>query len=74
MANLTVRNVDDDLVQALKARALEHGNSAEAEHRLLLDQALRRVKKQKSLVEQLLEIPKLDEGEEPGDYFGRATD
>jgi len=42
MANLTVRNLDDDLVQALKERAAAHGRSAEAEHREILAKVLRR--------------------------------
>jgi plasmid stability protein len=41
MGTLTVRRVDDELIRALKIRAAEHGRSAEAEHRLILEQALR---------------------------------
>jgi plasmid stability protein len=41
MGVLTVRKVDDDLNRALEQRAAEHGHSAEAEHRLILEQALR---------------------------------
>ena len=33
MANLTVRNLDEDVVRRLRIRAAEHGRSAEAEHR-----------------------------------------
>ena len=40
MANLIVRNVDQRIVDALKRRAAGHGRSAEAEHRLILEQAL----------------------------------
>jgi antitoxin FitA len=40
MAHLFVRNVDDKVVLALKARAGEHGISAEAEHRRILEEAL----------------------------------
>jgi plasmid stability protein len=36
MAALTVRNFDDDVVRALRIRAAEHGQSAEAEHREIL--------------------------------------
>jgi antitoxin FitA len=36
MATLTVRNLDDDVVRALRIRAAEHGRSAEAEHRDIL--------------------------------------
>ena len=43
MGSLLVRNVDDDLVSRLKARAAAHGRSAEAEHRDILRQALARV-------------------------------
>lgn len=41
MAQLTVRNVDDEIAAALKARAAKSGRSAEAEHRLILQEALR---------------------------------
>ena len=40
MAQLTVRNLSDDLVRALRVRAARHGRSADAEHRMLLAQAL----------------------------------
>jgi plasmid stability protein len=40
MAQLTVRNVDDRVVRALKQRAASHGRSAEAEHREILRAAL----------------------------------
>ena len=41
IAQLLVRDVPQDLVEALKRRAAEHGRSAEAEHRLILEEALR---------------------------------
>lgn len=41
MAQLLVRDIPQDIVEALKRRAAEHGHSAEAEHRLILEQALR---------------------------------
>jgi antitoxin FitA len=40
MGQLTVRNVDDRLIRALKRRAASHGRSAEAEHRDILRHAL----------------------------------
>lgn len=40
MANLHVRNLDDDLVDKLKVRAAENGRSVEAEHREILKRAL----------------------------------
>jgi antitoxin FitA len=40
MAQLVVRNLDEELVLRLKLRAAEHGRSAEAEHREILRQAL----------------------------------
>jgi len=42
MAQLTVRKLDASLVRALKERAARHGRSAEAEHRLILEEALTR--------------------------------
>ena len=40
MGQLTVRKVDDEIIQRLKIRAAQHGRSAEAEHREILKQAL----------------------------------
>ena len=40
MTQLTVRNVSEQVVRALKQRAAAHGRSAEAEHRDLLRKAL----------------------------------
>ncbi len=41
MAQLLVRQVDEVLVEALKRRAAAHHRSAEAEHRAILESALR---------------------------------
>lgn len=41
MAQLLVRDVPLDVVEALKRRAAEHGRSAEAEHRAILEETLR---------------------------------
>ena len=40
MAQLTVRNVNEQVVRALRQRAAAQGRSAEAEHRELLRNAL----------------------------------
>lgn len=41
MAQLLVRELDDEIVRLLKQRAASHGRSAEAEHRAILESALR---------------------------------
>ena len=41
MADLLVRDVDDDLIRRLKERATTHGRSIGAEHRAILEAALR---------------------------------
>lgn len=41
MATLLVRNLDDDVVRRLKDRASANGRSAEAEHRAILEDALK---------------------------------
>ena len=63
MANLLVRNVEDEVVQALKARSGQHGISAEEEHRRILRSALLMPRK-KSLAEVLLTIPNVGEDED----------
>jgi plasmid stability protein len=40
MGQLIVRGLDDRLIQTLKQRAARTGRSAEAEHRIILEQAL----------------------------------
>lgn len=40
MAQLIVRNLENEVVQALKEQAGRHGRSAEAEHREILREAL----------------------------------
>lgn len=42
MAQLLVRNIDETLVHKLKRRAVEHGVSAEEEHRRILREVLSR--------------------------------
>ncbi|MBD2652852.1 DNA-binding protein [Synechocystis sp. FACHB-383] len=56
MANLIVRNIDEAVVVALKKRAGQHGISAEAEHRRILEQALLQ-RPRKSFAEVLRQIP-----------------
>lgn len=56
MASLVVRDIDDSIVKALKARAGMHGVSAEAEHRKILELALFQPQK-KSFAEALLAMP-----------------
>ena len=56
MASLIVRNVDDAIANALKVQASQHGISAEAQHRHILEQALLRPKR-KSFLEALSQIP-----------------
>ena len=40
MSQLTVRNIPQEIVRALRVRAARNGRSAEAEHRLILARAL----------------------------------
>ena len=60
MANLVVRNLDPRIVDALKQRAAEHGRSAEAEHRALLEALLLRPRA-KSFSEALASMPNVGE-------------
>lgn len=60
MAQLIVRNLEDDVVQALKERAGRHGRSAEAEHREILREALL-ARHGEDAKEVLLEMPSVGE-------------
>ncbi|MQA28740.1 MAG: DNA-binding protein [Luteitalea sp.] len=57
MGQLLVRNVDDELIQALKLRAAQKRRSAEAEHREILREALASRRKRRTLKDVLLEMP-----------------
>lgn len=70
MAQLIVRNIDEELVRLLKVRAAERGRSAEAEHREILRQALQPQGGSKSFDAFLLEMP--DVGDD--DDFERLRD
>jgi plasmid stability protein len=54
--NLIVRNVDAEVVKCLKEQAAKNGRSAEAEHRAILEAALRRPRK-RSFSEVLASMP-----------------
>ncbi|MDP1635474.1 MAG: DNA-binding protein [Gallionellaceae bacterium] len=58
--NLVVRNVDEEIVMALKQLAASHGRSAEAEHREILKAALQRPKR-RSVAGVLASMPNVGE-------------
>jgi antitoxin FitA len=63
LSSLSVRNLDERVVNALKARAARHGRSAEAEHRAILEEALLRTRR-RSLAEAIAEIPDVGRDED----------
>lgn len=76
MAQLIVRNLEDEVVQKLKLRAASHGRSAEAEHREILREVLSQPSSRRSFREMLLSIPPVGEDEDferPLDH-GREID
>lgn len=71
MARLIVRDVDDEVVEALKIRAAQHGRSAESEHREILRDALLGGRgRRRSLKQFLLSMP--DVGDDSD--FARSCD
>lgn len=67
---LIVRNLDDELVRALKVRAAQRRRSAEAEHREILREALLPRRRGKTLKELLLGMPAVGDDED----FARPKD
>ena len=61
MTQLLVRNIPDSLAKKLKRRAVEHGISAEEEHRRILTAALAPTgaKKKRTLFEHLEELGRI---------------
>jgi plasmid stability protein len=72
MAQLLVRNVDEQLVRGLKIRAAQKGISAEAEHREILRTALAPHRDRGSLKERLITMP--DVGTDEDFVFDRDLD
>jgi antitoxin FitA len=60
MATLIVRKLNDELVRRLKDRASRHGRSAEAEHRAILEEALRPPRTGRDLWDRLSRGEKMD--------------
>jgi plasmid stability protein len=76
MAQLLVRNIEDQVVRALKIRAARHGRSAEEEHRQILRQALGQAAPPLSLKDLLLDMPDVGDDrdfERPRDH-GRSIE
>jgi antitoxin FitA len=69
MANLIVRNLDPNIVDALKRQATQHGRSAEAEHRVLLETALLQPRR-RSFAQVLAAMPNVGRDED----FARMDD
>lgn len=68
MAQLIVRNLEEEVVKELKIRAAREGRSAEEEHREILRRALRPLPRQ-SLKEALSTMPSVGD-----DDFERVRD
>jgi plasmid stability protein len=66
-SQLIVRNLDDEIVDALRRRAAQNGRSAEAEHREILRAALA-PRPLTSLKKHLSAIPKSVADEEDEDF------
>jgi plasmid stability protein len=59
MAQLIVRNIEEELVRELRVRAARNGHSAEEEHRRILRQVLGSEHAGSSLKEMLSEMPEI---------------
>jgi len=64
MGQLIVRNIEDDIVRALKRRAAKQGRSAEAEHREILREVLREEQARPSFKAFLLSMPNVGRDED----------
>ena len=70
MAQLIVRNLDEEIVKRLRRKAAESGRSVEAEHREILREALIKGRARKSLKQHLLDMPNVGRDED----FARRQD
>jgi plasmid stability protein len=64
VAQLIVRDIEDEIVRELKRRAAENGRSAEEEHRQILRRTLRAPKDAASFKDLLGQMPDVGEDED----------
>jgi len=64
MAQLIVRNLDDEIVSRLRQRAARHRRSTEAEHREILREVLLPARRRSSLKDHLLAMPDIGTDED----------
>jgi len=57
MASLSIQNIGDGIVSALKLRARQHGVSIEVEHRRILEAALVKLRPRRGFASMLARIP-----------------
>lgn len=74
MSQLTVRNIDESVVKALRLRAAQNGRSAEAEHREILRKALLREARQPSFEEFLGSMPEVGNDDDFARIEGRMRE
>lgn len=79
MSSITIRNLDPAIKERLRVRAAEHGHSMEAEARRILQAALQRPAKARSLYDRIhdrfvaiggvdLELPPREPSREPPQF------
>ena len=71
MSNILIRDIDEHLDKALRVRAIKHGLSREAEIKSILEAAVARQPKKRTLAEALMDIPKMDS--DIDDLFKRSS-
>ena len=78
MAQLLIKNLDDELIHLLRVRAAQHGNSMEEEHQQILKDALTPQKNEAKipfLKALLLEMPEISDAElQRHDDYGRKIE
>jgi plasmid stability protein len=65
MANVTIRNLDDEVVKTLKTQAKEHNRSLEAELRRLLTEAAEARKRRTAFWKEAKRLRKMTPGDRP---------
>jgi antitoxin FitA len=76
MAQLIVRDIEEEIVKELKVRAARNGRSAEEEHRQILRRALKPSKDAASFKEMLEQMPDVGDDSDFAriDDYGRPID
>lgn len=73
MVDILLRNVDETLDKNIRIQAAQHGRTRELEIKFILESAMQKKPRKRSLCDALLDCPSLTDQHDPNDLFTRSN-